>query len=172
MSRVFDGVEVGGLAGVSVEGRWCAGARERRWTIPPGRQRVGGAVKAGPLGPPGGGALGAPGVQLSPATLGLDRPWAVLVAPWWLDTADLTIAQRLERGDRDARRPAIPSRRCSHGVFRPQSERAHSNRRPRHLGVGATAIFERACWLCPSLLKRPPGPGSGSRHLAARSRPS
>jgi hypothetical protein len=33
------------------------------------RQRVGGAVKAGPLGPPGGGALRAPGFQLSPATM-------------------------------------------------------------------------------------------------------
>ena len=43
--------------------------------IPPNRQRMGGAVKAGPLGPPGGGApLTAPGVQLSPATLGSDRP--------------------------------------------------------------------------------------------------
>src|SRR6516162_7063657 len=111
MSRVFDGVEVGGLAGVSVEGRWCAGARERRWTIPPGRQRVGGAVKAGPLGPPGGGALGAPGVQLSPAILGLDLPLGGGPGcPGWLDTADLTIAQLFQRGDRVARRPAIPSR--------------------------------------------------------------
>jgi hypothetical protein len=71
--------------------------------------RVGGAVNAGPLGPPVGGALTAPVVQLSPATMGSDRRLAVVVA-WWLDTADLTSAQRLERGDREARRPAIPSR--------------------------------------------------------------
>jgi hypothetical protein len=38
--------------------------------------------------------------------------------------------------------------------------------------VGATAIFELASWLCPSRLRRPPYVGSGSRRLAARSRPS
>ena len=41
-----------------------------------------------------------------------------------------------------------------------------------HATRGATAILELASWLCPSLLKRPPGTGSGSRHLAARSRPA
>ena len=67
---------------------WCRGAREQRRTIPRKRQRVGGAVKAGPLGPPGGEALRAPGVGLSPATLVLVRRQAVLAAGW-LDTADL-----------------------------------------------------------------------------------
>jgi hypothetical protein len=149
MSRVFDEVDdrwsvvVGGVGVVG-------GARvSDHWPLPRSRQRVGGAVKAGPSGPPGGGALRAPRFQLSPATLGPDRPLGGRGCGW-LDTADLTIAQRLERGDRDARRPAIPSRRCSHGVFRPQSERAHSNRRPRHKGGhGVTrarvlAVFELA----------------------------
>jgi hypothetical protein len=40
-----------------------------------------------------------------------------------------------------------------------------------HATRGATAYFELASWLCPSLLKRPPDPGSGSRHRAARRRP-
>jgi hypothetical protein len=59
----------------------------------------------------------------------------------------------------------------SHGVFRPQPDGliqfdGHAT------GVGATAIFELASWLCPSLLTRPAGSGSGSRRLAARSRPA
>ena len=36
--------------------------------------------------------------------------------------------------------------------------------------VGATALLELAVWLCPSLLKPPPDPGSGSRRRAARRR--
>ena len=39
---------------------------------------VGGAVKAGLLGPPVGGALRAPVVQFSPATMGSGPPAAVL----------------------------------------------------------------------------------------------
>ena len=107
------------------------------------------AVKVGPSGPPGGGALTAPWFQLSPATIGSGPPagrsWLLW---WWLDTADLTIAQHLGRGDRDARRPAIPSRWFAWRV-RPQSERAHSNRRPRRK-CGGHGDLELASWLCPS----------------------
>lgn len=52
-----------------------------------------GAVKAG-RSPPGGEALTAPGVQLSPAILEPDRRQAVLGAFGLADTADLTIAER------------------------------------------------------------------------------
>src|SRR6202034_3092290 len=71
---------------------------------------VGGAVKAGPLGPPGGEALTAPGFQLSPATIGSGPLRRSLVAVLWLDTADLHHCAHAELGDRDARRPAISSR--------------------------------------------------------------
>ena len=53
--------------------------------------------------------------------------------------------------------------------IRPQPDGLIQLRWPRHLG--ATALVGLASWLCPSLLKRPPGSGSGSRRLAARSRP-
>lgn len=97
----------------------------------------------------------------------MDRRFGRPGCPGWLDTADLTIGH-LERGDRDARR--LPFLRDgSHGGFRPQPDGliqidGHAT------GVGATAIFELASWLCPSLLKRPPDSGSGSRYLAARSK--
>jgi hypothetical protein len=56
----------------------------RRW-------RVGGAVKAGPGGAARRGSLEGPGVWLSPATVEHDRREAVLVAQWWLGSADCTI---------------------------------------------------------------------------------
>ena len=55
---------------------------------------MGGAVKAGPLGPPVGGALRAPGVQLSPAIVGIGPPLGGPARRVWLGTADLTIADR------------------------------------------------------------------------------
>lgn len=117
-SKVFDGVDVRLLLAFLVSG-WGVGARVNR---------VGGAVKAGPH---GGGALTAPVVQLSPATLGLDRSSG---GPGLLGTADLTIVQHLERGDRDARRPAIPSRSVRMECSGHSQNGLTQNGRPRHKG--------------------------------------
>ena len=54
---------------------------------------AGGAVKVGPSGPPAGEALTAPMGQLSPAIMGMEPRQGLLVASWWLDTADRTVAQ-------------------------------------------------------------------------------
>lgn len=52
---------------------------------------LGGAVKAGPSGPPVGEALRAPVVQLSPATMGLEPGQGVPGRRGLVDTADLAI---------------------------------------------------------------------------------
>src|SRR5438067_11119702 len=97
-------------------------------------------------------------------------PGRSLVALVVADTADLTIALLLSwatemLGDRPFLRAG------SHGVFRPQPDGliqldGLANK------LGATAFLELAPWLCPSLLQRPPGTGSGSRRPAARRRPA
>jgi hypothetical protein len=62
-------------------------------------------------------------------------PWRSLVAVLWLDTADLHHCAHAELGDRYARRPAISSRWFAWCVPA-TARRAHSARRPRHLGGG------------------------------------
>ena len=73
------------------------------------RRRVGGAVKAGLLVPPVGGALTVPVVQLSPATISSDRPAGRSRSVMGLDTAGLIIALVLSWAA-ECSAPAIPSR--------------------------------------------------------------
>ena len=131
MSRVFDGVEV--LFLWACAGRLSMlGARDPP-LVANGADREG-AVKAGPLGPPAGGALTAPVVQLSPATSEHDRRWRSLVACGWTQRTSPLLNILSGATEMLGDRPFL--RDGSHGVFRPQSERAHSNRRPRHRGGG------------------------------------
>jgi hypothetical protein len=134
-----------------------------RGIVPGGRGGQGRPVRAAPRG-----SLDGPGVQLSPATI---RPGPPSGDRWLrLDTADLIIAQRSLSGaaERLGDRPFV--RAGAHDGFRPQPDGL--NQIDGHAtGVGATAFFELASWLCPSLLTRPVFAGSGSRRLAARSRP-
>ncbi len=112
MSRAFDGVDDRWLVVVSRGRCWCRGARERLPVIPQnlpvggrgGQGRLVRAARRGSLDGPGGSVV-ASHPRMGPP---IGRSWLLR---WWLGTADLTIAQHLERGDRDARRPAIPSRR-------------------------------------------------------------
>ena len=100
LSRVFDGVEVL-FGGCSLATSWCWGARERRWPIGWDRQRVGGAVKAGPSGPPVGDALRAPWFSCSPATLELDRLSGGLgCRGWWAQRT--SPVRSFELGDRSS----------------------------------------------------------------------
>ena len=94
MSRVFDGVEVRfwlAFGGSGVECRGALRTARCEWLIV-GR---GGAVKAGPLGPPVGGALTAPGLSCRQPPSDWTAPQAVLVARGGWTQQDLTIAQDL-----------------------------------------------------------------------------
>jgi hypothetical protein len=168
MSRVFDGVEV---LFVSVLAARDVGLEtpviecRRLFRASAGRGGQGRPVRAAPRG-----SLEGPGVQLSPATLGSDRPWGgpgCSFGGWTQRTSPLlnVLSGATEMlGDRPFLRVG------SHGVLRPQPDGLTQIDGPA-TKVGATAILELASWLCPSLLKRPPDTGSGFRRLAARSRP-
>ena len=146
----------------------CTGADFR------GAGGVGGAVKAGPLGPPVGEALRAPGVQLSPATIGSDRP---LGGPGRLGVAGHSgphhCCSGTDQGHRGSAAPAIPSSAVGRMVCSGHSQTGslsypgharsaggHGDRRARVLAVSEPAHAASG------------GPGSGSRRPEARSRPA
>jgi hypothetical protein len=107
---------------------------------------VGGAVKAGPSGPPGGGALRAPGVQLSPATLGSDRPlggpgcsgggWAQRTSP----LLNILSGATEMLGDRPFLRDVVRMVCSGHSQNGLTQIDGHATR-------GATAFLELASWL-------------------------
>lgn len=122
----------------------------------PGLGYVGGAVKAGPLGPPAGGALTAPGWVVASHHGAQTALWAVLVA-LVLGTADLTMASF------EAGRPKLGCRPFLRVWFAwcvpATARRAHSNTRPRPM-LGGHGRDRARVLAVPELLKRP-APGSG-----------
>jgi hypothetical protein len=152
--------------------RCCRGARVPRRAVCFWHRRVGGAVKAGPIGPPGGGALRAPGLccrqsRWAPGP-SCGRSVAALGCAGHSGTSPV---RRLNAG-----RPSCSATGHSFAGVRMvccgHSQTGSLNYTAAPRGVGATAIVELASWLCPSRLRRPPGTGSGSRRRATRSRPA
>jgi hypothetical protein len=171
MSTVFDEVEGRLLWRLGASRSECGRAWWGHLGWNTGRWE-GGAVKAGPSGPPGGEALRAPVVQLAPATIEGERrlgvPGRLVVGG---HSGDLTIGaqswagQAVGFGCRPFLRPdgswcmvcsGHSQAGCTQftGLARRGPRRSSSSR----LGCVRT------------VLNRPPGPGSGSRRLAARRR--
>jgi hypothetical protein len=161
MSRVFDEVE-GDFSCLCCDRHEYRGALEPPRPVPRDQIWTGGAVKAGPLGPPAGAALTAPMVKFCASHNGvLGPPQRSLVAHGVGHSGPHHCARLSWATEVLGDRPFL--RAGSHGVFRPQPDGltqivGHATK------VGATAGTELASWLCPSLLRRPPdGPRRGPR---------
>jgi hypothetical protein len=124
---VFDGVE-GDFVGLCRRWAGCGARESRRRRLLRALAGVGGAVRAGPLGPPVWGSLEGPGVELSPAIVGSDRPCGRSCSPGLAGHS----GPHHCRSGTDQRPPWFGARTylrsaLRHMVcFRPQSRRAHS----------------------------------------------